>query len=62
MKVATFVAATLFIGAAATPIHDRTQLQTDALVADGVSMLEMYVASQPVRECTLKNAAVRREW
>jgi tyrosinase len=54
--------AALLSGAIAAPHEARTQLLTDALVADGVFKLGMYTASQPTQKCTMKNVAVRKEW
>jgi hypothetical protein len=62
MKISAIATAVLLGGAVAAPFEARAQLQTDALVADGFSKLEKYIATQPKQKCTVKNAAVRKEW
>ena len=62
MKFSAITTALLLGGAVAAPHEARSQLQTDALAADGFSKLTKFVATQPKQKCTLKNAAVRKEW
>jgi hypothetical protein len=62
MKISAFATAALLGSAAAAPFEPRSQLQTDALVANGFTKLGQYLATQPKQKCTLKNAAVRKEW
>jgi tyrosinase len=62
MKISAFATAALLGGVVAAPFEARAQLQTDALVADGVLKLGQYLATQPKQKCTMKNVAVRKEW
>ncbi|KAF2737663.1 Di-copper centre-containing protein [Polyplosphaeria fusca] len=65
MKIASFIAVTLLGAAGAIPLEQRAFLETDALAAEGVLKLGLYVAKYGYpdpKKCTLSNVAVRKEW
>ena len=65
MKIAGLAAALLSAGVGAAPLEARTFLETDALAAEGVFNLGLYVAKNgypSAKTCTLENVALRREW
>ncbi|ORX97795.1 hypothetical protein BCR34DRAFT_159763 [Clohesyomyces aquaticus] len=67
MKFSKIAAATLLSTAGAAPLEQRTSwlLEVDALAAEGVFNLGLYVALHGYpnpSKCTLSNVAVRKEW
>ncbi|CAO2649725.1 Nn.00g010170.m01.CDS01 [Neocucurbitaria sp. VM-36] len=65
MKVSSLVAAGLLGVAGAAPLDSRTVFESDALTAQGVLNLGVYVAKNGYpnpQKCTLGNTAVRKEW
>lgn len=65
MKVSSVAAAALISSVGAAPLETRTFLETDALAAEGVFNLGLYVALNGYpngKSCNLGNVAIRREW
>jgi tyrosinase len=63
MKI-SILAAALAGGAVAAPLESRSDNKSDDLMAFGLQNLNTYYSknSYPNTKCTLKNAAVRKEW
>ncbi|KAF2469140.1 Di-copper centre-containing protein [Lindgomyces ingoldianus] len=65
MRISSLAAATLISSAGAAPLQERNWLEVDALAAQGVFNLGLYVALHGYpnpKKCTLANVAVRKEW
>ncbi|KAF2662040.1 Di-copper centre-containing protein [Lophiostoma macrostomum CBS 122681] len=65
MKTVGLAAALLIAGVGAAPLEARTFLETDALAAQGVFNLGLYIAKNGYPnedQCSLDNVALRREW
>jgi hypothetical protein len=66
MKIFSFVTVTLMgsvVGA--TPLEVRSAYKSDDIMVQGIHKLNAYVAKNGYpnpQKCTLKNAAVRKEW
>ena len=63
MKIAV-IAAVLSVSAAAVPSERRPGYKSDELLVTGMQNLREYFSKNPypTTTCTLKNAAVRKEW
>jgi hypothetical protein len=63
MKIAV-IATVLSVSAAAVPSERRPGYKSDALLVTGMQNLREYYSKNPypTTTCTLKNAAVRKEW
>jgi hypothetical protein len=63
MKITIFAAA-LVGGAVAAPLESRSDNKSDDLMTHGLQNLNAYYSKNPYpnAKCTLKNAAVRKEW